>query len=247
MKNIAILTSCINANTEINVFGSKELRRKYLVENINYLNGTNLFDHIFIVDASKEKSLNDDDDLKKYLLDYGLRLKNNNSFYIFKPDSKTKSEIEKRGKGFSELKMFQYILKKISFKNDKNVVIHKISGRYKILNIKKLINETNKVFNKNYIFYQNISNLLKRSITYYYSFRSDFNSEIFNKITSEVFDKKGIYVEHLFYRKIFKNSNIKSKRSRLDVVLSRNHIGGSGQGKNNLIKSLLKRIFYCYL
>ena len=50
-----------------------------------------------------------------------------------------KKEIKEKGKGFSEMKMLLKIFRGNKNKFNETVYIHKISGRYKIINIEYLI------------------------------------------------------------------------------------------------------------
>ena len=70
----------------------------------------------------------------------------------FKPDQKTKLQIQKKGKGYSELEMIIAANKKIQ-KEYPNTLIHKISGRYKILNIQKIIKKSEVIFFSNKKFF----------------------------------------------------------------------------------------------
>ena len=137
--HICLITSCIIANTKAGAITNltKKERLNQLTTNINYLLETSLFKKIYIIDPY----LNNEKKTNKFhleLLANGLIKSSKIKFINFNPNEEKKFEIKQKGKGYSELEMIIVGTKKINNDNN-NVLIHKISGRYKILNIKKIM------------------------------------------------------------------------------------------------------------
>ena len=145
--HICLLTSFIIPNTitgPITNFTKKE-RQIQLTNNINYLLKTSLFKNIYIIDPF----LKNEEKIKKFnsdLLKNGLIKSKKLKLLTFNASKKRKLQIKKKGKGYSELEMIIEGTKKINNQNP-HTLIHKISGRYKIINIKK-INIQNILFTK---------------------------------------------------------------------------------------------------
>jgi len=249
MINVGILTSCINPNTNIRVVGNIEQRSKDLINNLNFLNKKNIFDYIFIIDSSIDVEFLDQNKLEKYLLLKGLVYKKNNIFIKFISSPNLNKQIRYKGKGLSEMKMLIFAINFIKNKFNDIIFYHKISGRYKFINIDKLVTFNNKIFrekNKNIIL--NESYLLQRASTNFYSFSSDFEFDIFNKISEKVDDKFYEYlsVERLFYSEVINNLLVESYRSKLLPIVDSNLEGGSGQGKLTINRQLVKNFIYKY-
>ena len=134
MINIAILTSCINPNTDIFASGSIEQRSIDLIDNINYLNNKKIFDYIYIIDSSSKDFFLKDMKFKGYLIKKGMKYYENNKFFQLSLDYNLEKEIRKRGKGYSEMMMLLFVLNNTKKDINEKIIYHKISGRYKILN-----------------------------------------------------------------------------------------------------------------
>ena len=249
MINVGILTSCINPNTNIYAVGNTEERSKDLINNINFLNKEKIFDYIFIIDSSVDIKFLNNKDLKEYLILKGLNYKKNNIFTKFISNKTLNKQIEDRGKGLSEMKMLLFAINFIKNKFKDNIYFHKISGRYKFLNIYKLVKLNNKIFRETKAsIILNESYFLQRAITNFYSFNSNFQIDIFNKIIEKVDDKFYEYlsVERLFYSEVVMNIFVESYRSKLLPIVDSNLKGGSTQGKLNITRQLFKNIIYKY-
>ena len=229
MKNILILTSCINPNTNIFAVGSIQERTNDLVKNINFLLRKKIFNLIYVIDASQEISFLENKKLKNYLIDNGATNNENIEFLNLTINNSLKKEINKRGKGFSEMKMLLKVLEEIKIRFEEKVYIHKISGRYKIINIEDLIKKNNRILKTtNSKIILNESHILERTITNFYSFSSDFELNIFYKIFDKVNDLfyKSFSVEKLFYSEIVMNIFIDSYRSRYLTIVDPKLKGG---------------------
>ena len=102
---IALITNCIKPNTSagpITPFNISD-RIEILVDNLNYLIKTTLFEEIYIIDPFIEDE-NKKENFKRILKEHGI-IKNKVRYIIFKPDLQTKTNIKNLGKGFSELTM----------------------------------------------------------------------------------------------------------------------------------------------
>ena len=82
----------------------------------------------------------------------------------FNPNEKTKVQIKNKGKGYSELEMIIEGTRKINNDHD-HTLIHKISGRYKILNIKKIVKKSEVIFKNKKQLYLPFSRLLSKCFT----------------------------------------------------------------------------------
>ena len=250
MKNILILTSCINPNTNIFAVGSIQERTNDLVKNINFLLRKKIFNLIYVIDASQEISFLENKKLKNYLIDNGATNNENIEFLNLTINNSLKKEINKRGKGFSEMKMLLKVLEEIKIRFEEKVYIHKISGRYKIINIEDLIKKNNRILKTtNSKIILNESHILERTITNFYSFSSDFELNIFYKIFDKVNDLfyKSFSVEKLFYSEIVMNIFIDSYRSRSLPIVDPKLKGGSTQGKLTRRRQIIKNFIYKYL
>ncbi len=250
MKNILILTSCINPNTNIFAVGSIEERTNDLVKNINFLINKEIFNLIYVIDASQEISFLENTNLKNYLVEKGSKINENIKFLNFSINDSLKKEIKKKGKGFSEMKMLLKVLEEIKNKFNETVYIHKISGRYKIINIEYLIEKNYKILTTtNSKIILNQSHLFERTITNFYTFSSDLDLKVFYKVLEKVNDLfyKSFSVEKLFYSEIVMNVFIYSYRSRYLPKVDPNLKGGSTQGRLTRRRQIIKNFIYKYL
>ena len=245
-SGIGLLTSCIVPNTKsgpISTFSTKK-RIKDLIENINYISYKALFNEIYIVDPFIKN--------KDYLIKFQSLLKNNGllnenlKYIIFNPSKDITENIKKKGKGYSEIQMIIESLRIIN-KNHKNCQVHKISGRYKVLNLNKLIGINTNLLSENIDIVIPYSKLLSKCYTVMYSFKSDISLRIFRDCLDMINDEKYNYVEHSMYKNIISNKKNLFKRSKTFIKLNPRMIGGSKQGKYNVLKQFLNYIFYSYL
>lgn len=243
--HICLITSCVIPNTisgPITNFTKKE-RVTQLTNNINYLLKTSLFKEIYIIDPflnNEVKIINLNSDLFKNGLIKSKKLK----FLTFNPSEKTKLEIKKKGKGYSELEMIIEGTKKIK-KEHYNTLIHKISGRYKILNIKKIVNKSEVIFNNKKQLYLPFSRLLSKCFTVLITYQSDIDVKLFVDCLRSIDDKKNKYTEHSFYKNLVKK-NIIYRNNRVPKFELR-MMGGSKQGKYGRFKQLINKCLYGYL
>jgi hypothetical protein len=245
IHHICLITSCIIPNTisgPITNFTKKE-RLLQLTNNINYLLKTSLFKKIYIIDPFlnnevKIKKLNSD--LRKNGLIKSKKLK----FLIFNPSKKTKLKIKNKGKGYSELEMIIEGTKKINNQNP-HTLIHKISGRYKIINIKKIVKKSELIFNNKNILYLPFSKVLSKCYTVLVSYKSDIDIELFISCLKDIDDKKNKYTEHSFYKNLVR----KKVTSRNNIVpqFELSMIGGSKQGRYGIFKQLMNKFLYGYM
>ena len=243
--HICLITSCIIPNTKsgpITNFTKKE-RIFQLINNINYLLKTSLFKKIYIIDPF----LNNEVKIKKFnsdLFKNGLIKSKELKFLKFNPNEKTKLEIKKKGKGYSELEMIIEGTKKIKKEND-NTLIHKISGRYKILNIKEIVNKSEVIFNNKKQLYLPFSRLLSKCFTVLITYQSDIDVKLFVDCLRDINDIKNKYTEHSFYKNLVKK-NITYRNNIVPKFLL-TMLGGSNQGRYGRLKQLINKLIYGYL
>ena len=243
--HICLITSCIIPNTitgPITNFTKKE-RIIQLTNNINYLLKTSLFKKIYIIDPF----LNSEVKIEKFnsdLLKIGLIKSRKLKFLTFNPSKKTKLQIKNKGKGYSELEMIIEGTKKINNDHD-NTLIHKISGRYKILNIKKIVKKIELIFNTRKILYLPFSRLLSKCYTVIISFKSDIDVNFFINCLRDIEDKKNKYAEHSFYKNLVRKKI--TYRNNIVPQFELSLIGGSKQGRYGIFKQLMNKFLYGYM
>ena len=243
--HICLITSCIIPNTNtgpITKFTKKE-RLNQLTVNINYLLETGLFKELYIIDPF----LNNEEKTKKFnyhLLENGLKKSKKLKLLTFNPNKKTKLEIKKKGKGYSELEMIIEGTKKIK-REHKSTIIHKISGRYKILNINKIVKKSEVILNTQKSFYLPFSKLLSKCFTVLISYKSDIDIKVFVNCLSDIDDKKNKYTEHSLYKNIVKNETTARNNTVPRFELSMR--GGSKQGRYGRFKQIINKYLYGYM
>ena len=242
--HICLLTSCIIPNTTtgpITKFTKKE-RLNQLTVNINYLLDSSLFKKIYIIDPfiiNEEKTKIFYNDLLKN----GLKKSKLIKILTFNPCTSTKLNIRNKGKGYSELLMIIEGTKKIR-KDHKNILIHKISGRYKILNVNKIIKKSEVIFNSKKLLYLPFSRLLSKCFTVLISYKSDINIKLFIDCLKDIDDKENKYTEHSFFKNLVKNK-ITARNNKVPKF-ELNMIGGSNQGRYGNFKQLINKYLYGY-
>lgn len=245
-SKILILTSCISPNT----FSGRtsnftpERRAKELVKNCNYMINKQLFNKIIIIDGSQKESLPNKINFKDYLIKLGLKQSQDVDFYEFNPDIKTQILIKEKGKGFSETKMILNVLENYNY--SRKTIFYKISGRYLIKNIEKVISDLERFFIAGGEFAIPVSSLFERTNSVMYIFSSNFNKNKFEEICKKVSDNEGIYIEHLLYSEVFLNAFVNSLRFRILPIYPSNQEGGSCQGKYTLWRQLKKNLIHKY-
>ena len=243
--HICLITSCIIPNTRtgpITNFTKKE-RLIQLTNNINYLLKTSLFNKIYIIDPFLKNEVK----IKEFTLELiknGLIKSEKFKFLTFNPSEKTKLQIKKKGKGYSELEMIIEGTKKINNDHD-NTLIHKISGRYKILNIKKIVKKSELIFNTRKILYLPFSRLLSKCYTVLISFKSDIDINLFINCLRDIEDKKNKYTEHSFYKNLVRKKV--TYRNNIVPQFELRLIGGSKQGRYGIFKQLMNKFLYGYM
>ena len=248
MKNIyhiCLITSCIIPNTTTGPITNltKKERMTQLTNNINYLLEASLFENIYIIDPF----LKNEEKIKKFnsdLLKNGLIKSKKLKFLTFNPSKKTRLQIKNKGKGYSELEMIIEGTKKINY-DHYHTLIHKISGRYKILNINKIIKKSELIFNTKKILFLPFSRILSKCYTVLISYKSDIDVKFFVNCLRDIEDKKNKYTEHSFYKNLVR----KKVTSRNNIVpeFELNMIGGSKQGKYGIFKQLMNKFLYGYM
>ena len=243
--HICLITSCIIPNTTTGPITNltKKERLNQLINNINYLLNTSLFKKIYIIDPF----LNNEVKIEKFnsdLLKNGLIKSKKLKFLIFNPSKKTKLQIKNKGKGYSELKMIIEGTKKINNDHD-HTLIHKISGRYKILNINKIIEKSELIFNTKKMLFLPFSRILSKCYTVLISYKSDIDVKFFVNCLRDIEDKKNKYTEHSFYKNLVR----KKVTSRNNIVpqFELSMIGGSKQGRYGIFKQFINKFLYGYM
>ena len=243
--HICLITSCIIPNTKTGPITklSKQERINQLTNNINYLIKKKLFVYIYIIDPF----LKNKENIKKFnseLLKNGLIKSKELKFIKFNPNENTKLEIKKKGKGYSELAMIIEGTKKIK-KLQKNTLIHKISGRYKILNIKKIVKKSEEVLNSQKLLFLSFSRFLSKCFTVTISYKSSINVKSFVDCLKDINDKEKKYTEYSFYKNLVKNKI--AVRNNTIPKFEYDMLGGSKQGKYGRFKQLIIKYLYGYM
>ena len=245
INHICLITSCIKPNTRsgpITKF-TKEERIKQLTDNVNYLLGTKLFSDIYIIDPF----LSNEENTKQFnsdLLENGLIKLNKIRYLKFNPNKKTESKINEMGKGYSELKMI--IESNITIKkNHKNCIVHKISGRYKIINIREIVKKSELLKKREKLLFLNFSRLLSKCYTVLFSYKTNLNEEIFSLCLKDINDKENKYSEHSFYKNIVKNKI--AYRNNIVPKFEFTMLGGSNQGRYGRFKQFINKYLYGYI
>ena len=243
--HICLITSCIVPNTTIGPISNFtiEERLTQLTNNINYLLESKLFNKIYIIDPylnNEQKSKH----FYSYLLANGLIKSSKLKLITFNPNEKTKLTIKKKGKGYSELEMIIQGTKKINKKHN-NTLIHKISGRYKILNIKKIVKKSEVILKNKKQLYLPFSRLLSKCFTVLITYKSEIDLKLFLDCLRDIDDKENIYTEHSFYKNLVKNNIIyrNNKVPKFEFSMQ----GGSKQGNYGRFKQLINKFLYGYL
>ena len=244
-NHICLLTSCIIPNTKTGPISnlSKKERIIQLTNNLNYLLKTQLFRDIYVIDPF----LNSSNNIKQftYFISKNGLIKSDNVKYIkFKPDDKTKLQIQKKGKGYSELEMIIAANKKIKTEYP-DTLIHKISGRYKILNIRKIIKKSEVIFFSNKKLFLPYSRLLSKCYTVIMSYKSDLDLQLFINCLKDIDDQQKNYIEHSLYSNLVKKKI--AYRNNTIPKFEKNMLGGSKQGKYGIFKQLINKFLYGYI
>ena len=245
IHHICLITSCIIPNTisgPITNLTKKE-RLLQLINNINYLLKTSLFKKIYIIDPFLRNEVKIEE-FNSDLLKNGLIKSKKLKFLTFNPSKKTKLQIKNKGKGYSELEMIIEGTKKINNDND-HTLIHKISGRYKILNINKIIKKSELIFNTKKILFLPFSRILSKCYTVLISYKSDIDVKFFVNCLRDIEDKKNKYTEHSFYKNLVKNKITLRNNNVPKFELSM--MGGSNQGRYGRLKQLINKFLYGYM
>ena len=245
IDHICLITSCIIPNTTTGPITNltKKERLTQLTNNINYLLEASLFENIYIIDPF----LKNEEKIKKFnsdLLKNGLIKSKKLKFLTFNPSKKTKLQIKNKGKGYSELEMIIEGTKKINNQNP-HTLIHKISGRYKIINIKKIVKKSELIFNNKNILYLPFSKVLSKCYTVLVSYKSDIDIELFISCLKDIDDKKNKYTEHSFYKNLVRKKI--TYRNNIVPKFELSMIGGSKQGRYGIFKQFMNKFLYGYM
>ena len=245
IDHICLITSCIIPNTTTGPITNltKQERLTQLTNNINYLLEASLFEKIYIIDPylNNEKKTNQ---FNLDLLANGLKKSTDIRFINFNPNKAKKLEIKKKGKGYSELEMIILGTKNIN-NNHKNALIHKISGRYKILNIKKIVKKSEDIFNNKKQIYLPFSRLLSKCFTVSITYKSNIDVKLFLDCLKDIDDKKNKYTEHSFYKNLVRKKT--TSRNNIVPQFELSMKGGSKQGRYGIFKQLMNKFLYGYM
>ena len=176
---------------------------------------------------------------------YDFKLKNPefNKFSNFESLTCTAQDIVKKtGKGAGELYSIKYALENSVFLKDSKYIM-KINGRYKLLNLDKIIWDIN-FENKNSIIYGEF-----RSYNSWFDSRCFLaKKEVFKELTTYKIDEfNGLFFEHVLANHV--NYHLSKNISKWRMFKKKpKFIGTSGwDGKNlksNILKSLIIDLFY---
>lgn len=222
-KIAIILTGTIVPNSIYVEHNNPKQRKQEYIDSINfYLTELPEYDLFFL----ENSSYNLDEDI-----DFTKLKEENSGLHIVKfPISDKFNE----GKGYQEFEMIDNIINQLTGKYDFFI---KITGRYKIINIKKIFNKTHYSLiadsQKKYKVTQ--SNVFGASIKFY--------NQYLKFIYLKANDSKGIYIEHLIYDTIKKN-NLFNTINMLNENPNIEGFSGSygGNLKRNKIKMFLRNI-----
>lgn len=232
-----VLTSCIFPNSlEINPELSINERIRDTNENIeNILSQTESFSkkiNIYFIDCSLSE-------VNKSYLDQVIekRFLNRIKIIEFSLSEIEKSIILSKGKGYSEMLM----IKKFLTISNSNFFI-KISGRYLIKNLKKIIYKFSVLTTID--IYLDYSKIMGKCSTFFFiSNKKLFLKYFFNEI-DKLNDNKKYYLEYYFLD-IIKKNKLKTKKLSPKPNLKSNLKSGSHHSKYNFFKNeLIKLIYY---
>ena len=186
-KVCLIITGCINPNPDVPVLALKsfdERRRQYIDSIIFYLEKTN-FKYIIFCDNSNAE---EDEELYKIAEKYGKKFE----WISFQGND---SKVIEKGKGYGEVEIINYVIAHSEQIQQCNYLV-KVTGRLKILNINwftKLSKDEVDYF------------LLRENNfvdTRCYGVKISTFEKYFSGTGEAVNDKKGVYLEHVFYNVI---------------------------------------------
>lgn len=214
---ICILTSCILPNTDVAVSAlTPERRLSDLLLNVGFLHSLGLFDLLLIADPSMSNHSGAAADLRNTLHDSLTCLESREPStelrVIFPRFSEHENDtIKLRGKGYSELLILQAAIKCLEESLDPADIIFKLSGRYRIQNMNKLVRQMLRGHLGGAAFCCEVNRISARLNTVFYSFIPSLTEKICG-LRDLVDDSRGVYVESIFYREIYLRSCILSSR-----------------------------------
>lgn len=150
----------------------------------------------------------------------------------------SKKSIEGKGKGEAEILSYAFLNSKILRKSKKIV---KITGRYKIKNLLKQVNN----LNDNTI-YVNLTKSLSYSDSRFFIFNTFFYEHYFSKEFNKIDEINNIFMEHILLKSTlnyiadFNNWSLPKQKIIYEGVYGTNNTSY----KKNKIKQLLKEVFY---
>lgn len=233
-----VLTSCIFPNTkELNPELSINERINDTSKNIFFLYEfskiSNIKLNLFFIDSSLSENKN------SVIYSKLFDSKKLNQFNILphKLNINEKKEIFKRGKGYAEMLMIKKYLK---LRKSKSNYFIKISGRYRVKNLGKILNQIKSQKKSMYIDY---SKFFKKCSTFFYASDIYFFEKYFFKNLNYLNDSKGKFLEKLFLKIIIQNNfNISKIYPKPKIGL--NLKSGSHKSHYSYYKQLIIKLIY---
>ena len=157
-------------------------------------------------------------------------------------DETQKSQIQQKGKGFSELLMLHQAIRVLSLER---CMILKLSGRYRPRCWKKIIQEFNfeKENKKESFLCISYSRIRRVALTYAFAAKGCVISDFAEKFLTKINDSKNIYVEHCLFQFAMMNKYSHIKRVHIYKYFFHITSGSTGLAPNYL-KQILRLIIY---
>lgn len=233
-NSLIIMTGTISPNKNVYCLKLNDYKERLsqYIESLNYLIEEEVVKKIIFCDNSN--FVFDTSQLKQKAKNHNIEIE----FLFFKGNDKL---VEVHGKGAGEFEIMKFIFQNSILINTVETFM-KITGRIKILNLKKIINKCKE--NCNYFQCHYPKNKKRYVETVFYKLNiEDFKK--FSNVEYLVDDSNGIYYEHIIYNQLLKN---KIKFSYFPLYPIKEGISGSTGGEYNekgklfIIKCLLANV-----
>lgn len=237
MKKILIITGCIRPNQNIPYLKliDSSIRLAQYIESIEFYILNSNFD--IIIFGENSNYYYNIDKLKKMADELGKEFE----WLSFCGDE---NKAIKRGKGFGEGEIIEYILSNSRYKAEIKCFV-KVTGRLKVVNINNILNRIN--FNKNYFNPDvNLIKFLKNKKpvidTRFYFVQTNYYNNILKDLYKSVDDKNDLQLETCFFKALNENKKYDN------FPIYPNVIGEcAGNGMNYSNEPLREKILFNFL
>lgn len=205
--SLLIITSTVNVNSGLTVLVDPKIRLKQYIDSIVFYLNSSKIDKIIVCDNSGF----DYSGIKKIVELSAI----SNKKIEFLNFYGTVSKIQESGKGYGEGEIISFVFKNSEiFTQQGDKAFLKVTGRLKIINIDEILNHLKP--NVNYFNAVNLNPFvnLKKVDTRFYQCTKDTFKCFFEDSYKNVNDKKGFFLEHVYYSNLFEN-NIEFKNFKI--------------------------------